>query len=860
MKARAAVAFAVGLIAFLCLGIWLGGHPAKLPGFLRDRFASAPASLTAEAAEVIEDNYYRPVGSTELSNSSLQGMVRELRQRHDDRFTEYFSPESLESFNQQIEGHFSGVGLSVVAVKAGLRAVQVFHGSPADKAGIEAGDTIVAVDGDSIAGEGSTEATSKIKGPEGTEVTLGVRDAKSGKVRQLRLVRAEVALPNVSSKVEKADGRKLGYVRMLSFSEGVARAARRRRPQGSARRGGGDRARPARQPRRAARRGGAERQHLPARGRSRRLDRLADPGPQRPQDRRRRPAQASARRPDRPRHRLRGGDPHRRPRRRRRRPGGRHPLLRQGRLPGGEGARQRRRSEDDRRRVLHPGGRQPGPQPWHPPRRQGQRRPGNAGRTRGKRGRSAFSPARSKVEPAPPGAAGPRRAGPRSRQRRSAQAREAAERPRGRRGAAARAARLPRLPAGARGRGRGAASAARRDAGARRDLTALSTFTVDPATARDFDDAVSAQREGDGARVWIHIADVAAHVRPGSPLDLEARRRANSTYVPGAVEPMLPHALSSEACSLAPGVERLAVTAEIELGPGAEPRSASFYRSRIRSDARLDYDQLDAIFAGRASAAGGGRRTARGRARGRRRPRRAARRHQPRRRIGRARVPLRRRRQRHRRPPRPPDRGPPPDRAADDPHQRAGGGVARAPAGAGDLPRPRPARPGPGRAPGRAAGGARGTDAAAGAGALGPGGGPGRRRGEPAGRPRGRAARARPRGVYIARAPLPQAGRLQRAQQRPRRPRQLRLHALHLADPPLPRPDRAPGAAGGAGGGGGGAAPGRGPRRRRRLLRPRARVDARSSAAPTTSAPPTCSNASSASAASTPSSRARSPG
>ena len=136
---------------------------------------------------------------------------------------------------------------------------------------------------------------------------------------------------------------------------------------------------------------------------------------------------------------------------------------------------------------------------------------------------------------------------------------------------------------------------------ARRDLTALATFTVDPASARDFDDAVSAQREGEGARVWVHIADVAAHVRPGSPLDLEARRRANSTYVPGAVEPMLPHALSSEACSLAPGVERLAVTAEIELGPGAEPRSTRFYRSRIRSDARLDYDQLDAIFAGRAA-------------------------------------------------------------------------------------------------------------------------------------------------------------------------------------------------------------------------------------------------------------------
>ena len=136
----------------------------------------------------------------------------------------------------------------------------------------------------------------------------------------------------------------------------------------------------------------------------------------------------------------------------------------------------------------------------------------------------------------------------------------------------------------------------------RRDLTELATFTVDPATARDFDDAVSARREGDTTRLWIHIADVAAHVRPGSPLDREARRRGNSTYVPGTVEPMLPRALSEDACSLSPGVERLAVTAEIELDEAGVPRGAAFYRSRVRSDARLDYDQLDVVFSGRAAA------------------------------------------------------------------------------------------------------------------------------------------------------------------------------------------------------------------------------------------------------------------
>ncbi len=147
-----------------------------------------------------------------------------------------------------------------------------------------------------------------------------------------------------------------------------------------------------------------------------------------------------------------------------------------------------------------------------------------------------------------------------------------------------------------------AAGTAERADPERRDLTALDTFTVDPVTARDFDDAVSASEDGDAIRLWIHIADVSAHVRPGSALDEEARRRANSVYVPGTVEPMLPLALSAGSCSLSPGDERLAVTVEVVVGMDGRARSASFYRSRIRSDRRLTYDELDEIFAGRASA------------------------------------------------------------------------------------------------------------------------------------------------------------------------------------------------------------------------------------------------------------------
>ena len=133
------------------------------------------------------------------------------------------------------------------------------------------------------------------------------------------------------------------------------------------------------------------------------------------------------------------------------------------------------------------------------------------------------------------------------------------------------------------------------------DLTALPTFTVDPDDARDFDDAISARREDGHVRLWVHIADVTAYVRPGGPLEREALRRGTSVYVPGAVEPMLPEVLSNRACSLRPGEERLAVTVEMEVH-GTDVRRVAFHRSRVRSDRRLTYGEVDEIFAGRARA------------------------------------------------------------------------------------------------------------------------------------------------------------------------------------------------------------------------------------------------------------------
>jgi carboxyl-terminal processing protease len=209
------------MVVVLCAGIWLGGHPGKLPEQLRDRFVDDSAGLNLEATELIEDNYYRPVGSDELTNASLQGMVRELRRHHRDRFSDYFSPVALARFNEAISGRFSGIGLAVSQAKQGLRVDRIFPGSPAAGAGIEAGDLIVSVEGDSIAGESSEISTEKIKGPEGTEVTIGVQRSPTGRARELTITREQIELPVVTSMVRETGGGKLGYVRLLSFSEGA---------------------------------------------------------------------------------------------------------------------------------------------------------------------------------------------------------------------------------------------------------------------------------------------------------------------------------------------------------------------------------------------------------------------------------------------------------------------------------------------------------------------------------------------------------------------------------------------------------------------------------------------------------------
>ncbi len=126
----------------------------------------------------------------------------------------------------------------------------------------------------------------------------------------------------------------------------------------------------------------------------------------------------------------------------------------------------------------------------------------------------------------------------------------------------------------------------------RLDIRHLTTLTIDPDDAKDFDDALSLEALPDGEfRVGIHIADVSAYVPANSPLDREASRRGNSTYLVGTVIPMLPHKLSNGICSLVEGEDRLTKSVFVTFNSRGTPHHVSFANTIIRSIKRLTYKQ-----------------------------------------------------------------------------------------------------------------------------------------------------------------------------------------------------------------------------------------------------------------------------
>jgi carboxyl-terminal processing protease len=230
------VILGVLLPVFLVLGVWLGGHPEDLPGFARGSAfeQNHQTQVVDEALARISSDYYRPISKSQLANSSIAGAVASLG----DRFSHYLTPKEFHEFNSPPS--FTGIGVVVSPEHRGLAIARVFDSSPAKRAGLQAGEVIVAVNGRKLAGLSADASTSLIKGPPGTEVALGLlrpanvagaahasSSSSSGShpastahatTRTVRITRAVISEPVVASETRTVHGVKLGVVELASFS------------------------------------------------------------------------------------------------------------------------------------------------------------------------------------------------------------------------------------------------------------------------------------------------------------------------------------------------------------------------------------------------------------------------------------------------------------------------------------------------------------------------------------------------------------------------------------------------------------------------------------------------------------------
>jgi carboxyl-terminal processing protease len=201
-------------VLLLVLGIWLGGHPSHLPGFVRNAFvANHETQVVDEAIERVSHDYYRPVSKGSLASSSIAGMIGSLH----DPYSTYLSPKEFAGFDQPAS--FAGIGVSVDPKPTGLEVVRVFDTSPAQRAGLKVGDLIVAVNGRSLRKLPSNTSVALIKGPPGTDVRLTIK-SRGMPARVITVTRATISEPVVASAMRTVHGVKLGWVYLATFSEG----------------------------------------------------------------------------------------------------------------------------------------------------------------------------------------------------------------------------------------------------------------------------------------------------------------------------------------------------------------------------------------------------------------------------------------------------------------------------------------------------------------------------------------------------------------------------------------------------------------------------------------------------------------
>jgi carboxyl-terminal processing protease len=211
----------ITLILLTVLTIASGGFVAGLA--VDDRTLPQIDLSGDDGSELIDDALEKISGSAveapseeDLARGAIKGMVEVLR-KTDDPYALFYSPESFEEFQELTTGSFSGIGVWLKQKNGDFEIISVLPSSPALEAGLENGDVIRSVDGEPVDQMTVDEAVARIKGPEGTEVEIGVE--RSGESKVFTIVRRAIDIPNVQASMTQGN---LGYVRLLGFARGAA--------------------------------------------------------------------------------------------------------------------------------------------------------------------------------------------------------------------------------------------------------------------------------------------------------------------------------------------------------------------------------------------------------------------------------------------------------------------------------------------------------------------------------------------------------------------------------------------------------------------------------------------------------------
>ena len=204
----------LGFLGGYFAGWYLHGENTVRLSPTQQTSAREAGKLQQKIIEELQGRYYRPVNVNKLSTAGVNGMLKSLK----DPYTVYLTPKEVSDFEEKERGSYSGIGASLQKTKDGLVITSVFDGSPAKAAGLTPGDIIQAVDGKSTKDVAIETSITRIKGEEGTSVTLTVQPKdKKQQPKELKVVRKTIEIPETDSRIINDKGTKVGYVQLYEF-------------------------------------------------------------------------------------------------------------------------------------------------------------------------------------------------------------------------------------------------------------------------------------------------------------------------------------------------------------------------------------------------------------------------------------------------------------------------------------------------------------------------------------------------------------------------------------------------------------------------------------------------------------------